>query len=310
MTAKGPIHAAIAYFGKDGSQILPLRAGDTLLVDMSLRAVRQGVTDPREIKKLLRRNVEVYSREGLHAKFVCIGKTLICGSANASSRSRDSLDEAALLIADSSLVRTAKIYLKSMCTEPVSEPYLEQCLKEYKPPWFTAARGTVRLKRRSSDAKVWIVGGVREIELPKQDQPTVLELESAEKASLPKQRYEVRWIRYRKKPSYFGSLRPGNWVITVMVGYNGRRSVSGPAQVLSKRQYRSSRGALFHMLMLASPTQSTPMSLSEFRKKVGRISPDFAGPRIRTRPFTNREVGDAVLRLWTPNGKPRGGYRS
>ncbi|MBC8105592.1 MAG: hypothetical protein H7Z14_03295 [Anaerolineae bacterium] len=37
-SAKGALLAAVAYFGKDGCDLLPLKKGDTLLVDMSLGA--------------------------------------------------------------------------------------------------------------------------------------------------------------------------------------------------------------------------------------------------------------------------------
>ena len=50
--------AAVAYFGRDGAKLLKLKSGDTLVVDMSITAVRQGVTDPREVKKLKRAGVE------------------------------------------------------------------------------------------------------------------------------------------------------------------------------------------------------------------------------------------------------------
>ncbi len=48
------VHAAISYVGQGASRIIPLRRNDVLVVDMSLRAVAQGVTDPRKIAKLTR----------------------------------------------------------------------------------------------------------------------------------------------------------------------------------------------------------------------------------------------------------------
>jgi hypothetical protein len=54
------VHAAISYIGQGTSKLLRLRRQDILLVDMSLQAVRQGLTDPREIAKFVRRGVQVF----------------------------------------------------------------------------------------------------------------------------------------------------------------------------------------------------------------------------------------------------------
>ena len=40
------VDAAIAYFGQGGAKLLPLRAGDRLVVDMSPATVTAGSTDP------------------------------------------------------------------------------------------------------------------------------------------------------------------------------------------------------------------------------------------------------------------------
>jgi hypothetical protein len=38
--------AAVAFIGTGGADLLPLKGGDTLVVDLSLIAVKQGSTDP------------------------------------------------------------------------------------------------------------------------------------------------------------------------------------------------------------------------------------------------------------------------
>ena len=82
------VRAAVAYFGGRGANLLRLKKLDSLVIDMSLAAVRQGVTNPREIRKLIRRGVKVFSRGTLHAKFLLIGNTLITSSANVSRNFR------------------------------------------------------------------------------------------------------------------------------------------------------------------------------------------------------------------------------
>jgi hypothetical protein len=306
---KGRIEAAVAYFGKDGATLLTLKAGDTLLVDMSLRAVRQGVTDPREVKKLIRRGVEVFSREELHAKFYIIEGSLICGSANVSTRSSMALDEAAIVTHDPSVVRRARAYLNSMCSEPVSDLYLEQCIKEYQPPWFTAARGGQIGKRGDQCAKVWFVSGLTfRIALPEADQLAISELEKEASNEITAERHTVSWIRFSRKPRYFDSIQKHNWVVGC-VREGKRRSVGCPSQVLSKRTYKTSRGTVFHMLMLSVPNGAQSMTFSEFRKRVVDIAPELGGTRPRTRAIGDRASGDALLRLWTQTGRLRGGRR-
>ena len=68
---------AVAYFGTGRSKLLPLRRGHKLVVDLSIASVRQGVTNPSEIRTLQRRGVEVFSRGTLHSKFFLFDETLI-----------------------------------------------------------------------------------------------------------------------------------------------------------------------------------------------------------------------------------------
>jgi len=59
VTSGKRVRAAIAYFGGHGATLLKLKRGDSIVVDMSIAAVRQGVTNPRVIQKLFRRGVKV-----------------------------------------------------------------------------------------------------------------------------------------------------------------------------------------------------------------------------------------------------------
>lgn len=133
--------AALAYLGQGGGQLLPVRKGSTLVVDMSLRAVKAGATDPKEVRKLLRRGVEVFTRGSLHAKAFVTERVAIVGSANASHRSRDYLDEVAVLVKDEAVRRDLRSVIESYCTEPVRAEYLKRCLKAYRPPRGGAGGG-------------------------------------------------------------------------------------------------------------------------------------------------------------------------
>src|SRR5262245_8047404 len=94
------VRAAIAYFGQRGATLLPFRKGAQLVIDLSIPSVRAGQSDPREVEKLLRRGVEVFSRTHLHAKVIASDAEALVGSANASGRAAHLLDEAAVLTSD------------------------------------------------------------------------------------------------------------------------------------------------------------------------------------------------------------------
>jgi phosphatidylserine/phosphatidylglycerophosphate/cardiolipin synthase-like enzyme len=56
-------------------------------VDASEAAVQAGQTCPASLSSMLKRGVQVFSREGLHAKVFVFGTTAYIGSANVSGNS-------------------------------------------------------------------------------------------------------------------------------------------------------------------------------------------------------------------------------
>ncbi len=128
---KKPSFVAVAYFGKGGADLLPLKRGSTLVVDASEEAVRSGQTSPEELLKLYKKGVRIHSVRGLHAKVYVIGKEVFIGSANVSRNSRDNLREVLVLSRDESLVRAAKAFVKSLRTVELGEGELERLKRLY-----------------------------------------------------------------------------------------------------------------------------------------------------------------------------------
>lgn len=75
-------YGAVAYFGKGGAKMLPLRTGSILIVDASETAVKSGQDCPAELVILYHQGVRIFSHPKLHAKIYVIGKRLFIGSAN------------------------------------------------------------------------------------------------------------------------------------------------------------------------------------------------------------------------------------
>jgi hypothetical protein len=295
--------AAVAYMGSEASKLLPLKKGDKLVVDMSLRAVKCGATDPREVRKLLRRGVEVYSRESLHAKFFITGRVVIAGSANGSKHSRDSLDEAAILTADPATVRRATATFDQLCTEPVRKDYLEKCIKEYRAPVLPR---TPSRSGKQKAAKLWLIGGLSYRDLPEEEQARADTVaKTVTKKLLDYERSEVDYAHYPKKQGFFGHLRQGDWLVVCTREGKGF-DVAPPARFLGIEAYPRGHGTRRYLLLYEKPSRGASIRWSQFRRVAPSSLPAARGNRPRTYAVEEHDVADAILRLWDSRGRFRG----
>ncbi len=295
--------AAVAYLGIGGADYLPLRAGDELVVDLSLGAVKQGVTDPKEIEKLIKRGVQVFTRSTLHAKVVVIDDVVIATSANVSQNARHYLDEAAILSTSPATVQSAKRFIRSLCSEPVLDGYLRECLAAYRPPIFKAARTIPQSKQRRQRAKLWFIGGLVYIDSEK-DRSRIEPLEKeAERELLDPEHSEVSWIRMGYCPRWFSDIKRNNWVIDCTRSGKRSHDIGSPARVIQKRRYTTKAGKTYHMLMLERPVDRENMTLTAFNKRWRRVAPNGNGPPKRSQAINDKTLANVLLRFWTSRGK-------
>lgn len=106
-----PVTAAVAYATSD--EHLPLRAGDSVIVNASDANVRLGATSPDLIGRWLAAGVAVASHEELHAKVVRCGVWTAVGSANLSQRA-NAVEEAVWMGNDPTSARQADMFLKRL----------------------------------------------------------------------------------------------------------------------------------------------------------------------------------------------------
>lgn len=106
------ILAAIAYVGIDANKILPLRRGDVLVCNASDASIKQGSTSAIALKSFFDRGVKVFNEPRLHGKVVVFPRRAFVGSANVSSRSRDSLFEAVVETTDSTVVGSSQRFVE------------------------------------------------------------------------------------------------------------------------------------------------------------------------------------------------------
>ena len=295
------VDAAIAYFGGEGAELLPLRRGDRLVVDMSMPKVEAGLTNPSAVERLMKRGVKAFTRSNLHAKVVLGNNFVIAGSANISGRSYRILDEAAIITDDISAIRRAREFINRLCTEPIRPNYLAACKAEYNPPTFNGSRGQGRGKR-AMHAKLWIAN-LREYPIP-QSELKRFEVGVGKATKLRTNKTSsVDSFHWLTKPRMESELVKGDWVIQVVKYNNGELVVYPPAQFLFTDSYTRDKKSqkkryVFH---LEGPPQEQTLTWKAFRRHLP--SSFSAGQRPRTMPIRNTDTADKLLRLWTETGR-------
>ena len=290
--------AAVAYLGTGASTLLPLREGNVLVVDMSLRSVRAGTTNPHEVKKYLERGVEVFSRDCLHAKFFILDNVTIAGSSNISSHAEHVLDEAAILTDDAATSKRAREVFSDLCNEPVRAEYLQQCIDAYRPPKFV---GSPR-RASTAPAKVWLIGGLTYRDLPEAERTKADRVvERAKRKLRDFENCTVDSTHYAQSKAFFARLRPGDWLLKCIEDGSGY-DVHPPARFLGVKSY--SRGAGKHRFMLLHEAldDAPPVRWTRFRGALPPALKSKLSPRPRTAPLTDSTEADAVLRLWNARG--------
>ena len=105
---------AIGYVGINAWKYLPLKEGDLLVCDASPTAIKRGLTNPKGLTPYLSAGVNVFTREGLHAKVIATGTTAWIGSNNASDNPADNLIEAAVRIDNVPIVKAAREFIEEV----------------------------------------------------------------------------------------------------------------------------------------------------------------------------------------------------
>jgi hypothetical protein len=300
------VRAAVAYLGSGGSKLLPLRKGDELVVDMSLRTVRAGATDPREVRKLLQRGVHVYSRGSLHAKFIVLDRTVIAGSSNISNHARHVLDEAAILSDDGSVVARAAETFRSLCTEPVRPEYLKACIAAYRPPTFVFGSSASRAKPRQSlkrPTKLWLVAGLGYWDIPEREVDLV---EAATSRAAKRLRdaagSEVMKTHVGSLSKTLRAMQEGDWVVLCIEDGKGF-DVHAPARFLGHERYRPPGSKPGYLLLTEVARTAQTARWQKVQALAARDVRALRLPRPRTTGIDRDAEADALLRLWDAAGR-------
>ncbi|WJI38630.1 MULTISPECIES: phospholipase D family protein [Mesorhizobium] len=132
--ANKPAHVAVAYFGRDGHGLLPLKAGSRLVVDASINTVKSGVTSPNSLEKLRSFGVEIYSAQNLHSKIFAFDKVGFVGSSNASKHSASILIETVLRTDSKQIIKSIRDFVDILAITKLSKSDLSDLESFYVAP--------------------------------------------------------------------------------------------------------------------------------------------------------------------------------
>lgn len=286
---------AVAYFNAGASDLLPLKRGSTLVVDLSERAVGSGQTKPTEVGKLLKKGVDVYSVENLHAKVFVIGNRALVGSSNASSNSAHRLIEALIDTSETSIVSACRKFVFGLRGEPVTPGQIKRLAKHWHPPKFGFASGKKRKRHRTvpSHAALWAVA----LELDDFDKADREAEKRSEDRAKPRLSSSRRFFidGFKLYGSWTNRIRPNNMVIQVVSENAAAPMVSPPSRVLDITSYRKGNRR-FEML-------SVEASLKQRRKALPRVIAALppSGSVLKSNRLTKISdplLAHAIMSLW------------
>lgn len=263
-SARKPALAAVAYFGKGASKLLPMPSGSHLVVDASEHAVKKGLTHPADLKRLQRNGVVVFSSPSLHAKVFVLGNVAFVGSTNVSRRSSRILTEAIVKTSDRAVVRSAKAFVKGLCLDRIGPDRLDKLQKLYRPPQLPG--GGASPKQARAQLPRLRLAQLRPIDAPEGSEATEEKgLTVAESRRKKKRGYVVESFWWPGKCPYYEDDK----VVQVTEYPNGQRLIDAPADVILTRPWRGRDGREVTFVYLELPDVRR-VSLEKLAKRLGR----------------------------------------
>jgi PLD-like domain len=289
--------AVIAYVTQD---LVGFRKGDTLVVDASTYAVRNGETNAKLLTKLHKKGVMLYDCPRLHAKMLLLDDVVVIGSGNMSNSSASGLVEAGVISDHSSTVAGIASLIEQIVSQSKKlDAKSLASLRKIKVIRRSGPHTSEHKRRKPKIAELgnrtWLVG-VTEIVTTQADEQRVVD--RAIKALRPIMRdpdEEPDWIRWHGKTRFTLECREGDSIIRIWTSHKAKRpsTVMRSAPVLLKQ--RGTRRTHFFLGTPSSP--HAELSWGKFQKLfakaggIGRIKP--GGVRV-----LEPEVAEALARKW------------
>lgn len=291
-------HIAVAYLGSGASNLIPLSKGDTLVIDLSLQAAKSGQTNPHEVAKYIRAGASVFSCANLHAKVYLFDKTSVVGSGNLSLHSRNALVEAGIVTNDSTVLKSARGFIKSIQVEPVTPEYLKLCKREYRPPKFG---GGVRGNRKRRDKRVlptysrlWLSGVFDATFSDEEERISERENRRALREVKDKRKYEVDSVRWVGESHITRTARKGDFIVQI---YNDK--VYPPFRIVRISKYQlPNRKSTRYFLHIEEDKRPKLFRWSKFKKTLSQVGLGKLTP-LTTREIKSPKASHTILGLWS-----------
>ncbi|MFD6062712.1 phospholipase D-like domain-containing protein [Rhodococcus wratislaviensis] len=293
---RGPRHAAIAHLGQDAPTLLPLRAGDVLVVNASRAAVRAHATSPIALAYYVDAGVRVLSSPNLHANVIATDRRAVIGSANA-SHSSTLADEAAVITDDPDIVAAVRRFIDDIdeITE-VDQTFLDNATAEWQIGRAVPLPGVTSRGRAdpgflpATIPRMFLRHIVDFTPGPAEHHAWVTEARHRRGPAGPAAKYQLEWFHHDKSDS---RLERGDVLIFVTAD---NEWIYPPAVVDSEAiTILHAHGAIGHLLRSRADLSPIPVpdaehTLADLGHPHPRLQVDhrIASPSLRT----------ALLQLW------------
>ncbi|MFD9664375.1 phosphatidylserine/phosphatidylglycerophosphate/cardiolipin synthase family protein [Rhodococcus sp. NPDC059968] len=292
---RGARYAAIGYLGQDAPELLPLRAGDLLVVNASKAAVRAHATSPAALAYYVNKGVRVLSSPTLHAKVIATSRRAVIGSANASENSALA-DDAVVITDDPDIIASVRKFIDGLdeLTE-VDEVFLDDANREWEIGRAVPLPGVTGRVRTGTDflpapvARMFVKHAV-DYEPTHTEHQVLEEHRSRQRTTAgPAVKYQLESLRL-DKPS---SVKRGDVIIFVSADDEW---IYPPAVVVSDAmKIPRSGGAVLYFLRIR--TDLPPLSLPEAEKVLTDLG--HPGSRLPTDHYVRSpSLRTALLGLW------------
>jgi len=288
--------AAIAYVTDD--RYVKFKEGDVLITDASDHAIKSGQTSAAVLKAALKRNAQIASISGLHAKVYVFDRCAIIGSANLSKESQRRT-EAALLTNQPTVVSSARLLIERLRTdgEVVDEAFISRISKFPVTKRKSLAGGRKRTRKDDPTPRSWLVG-LKPVQEKDEEQAVVEEgLEEAEKHA-SHEYSSVSWIRFRGNSRFRREAKKGDVVVCIWSEHSKSKpkAVYHHAPILHRRDDEANNATRFYVEEFPD-AEETALTWKQFQKLYSQI-----GVTGKLSQWPSRELArhhsDALHDLW------------
>ncbi len=206
-------HAAVAYVTDDTK--VRFDKGDVLITDASDEAIKSGQTSAVVLKAAHKRETQIFSIAGLHAKVYVFDRCAVIGSANLSKHS-EQLIEAALLTDQPTAVSSARLLIEQLkeVADPVDAAFIKRICGIPVSP-----RNSMRGKQKGTRTKdkkprSWLVG-LKPVEEKPEEEAIVEEGRAEAEKHVSQNESLVSWIRFRGDSKFRREAQAGDVIVCI-----------------------------------------------------------------------------------------------